>query len=205
MANRIQFQVGFSVDKSGLSQMQSLFQQIANKAKDPGQQLDQGLKQAAATATTLDQILEKTFNTELGTLNVTKFNQELSKSGLTLKQVQADLSKAGNQGATAYNRLAQAVLGTNLQLKESNRLLDSMATTMANTVKWGITSSIFNTITQSISKAVTYAKQLDTSLNDIRIVTDKSADSMAEFAEQANAAAKEMGASFAIRCCIWIV
>ena len=195
MANRINFQIGYSVDKTGLQEMQSLFQQIANKAKEPGVQLTSELQKAASTANTLDNILEKTFNTNLGTLNVTKFNQELSKSGLTLKDVQSNLSSMGNQGATAYNRLAQAVLGTNLQLKESNKLLDSMATTMANTVKWGITSSIFNTITQSIQKAYSYSKQLNTSLNDIRIVTDKSADSMERFAEQANAAAKGMGAS----------
>ena len=45
------------------------------------------------------------------------------------------------------------ILKTNVQLKQSNKLLDDMATSMANTVKWGVTSSIFNTITQSISKA----------------------------------------------------
>ena len=195
MANRINFQIGYTVDKAGLTEMQSLFQQIANMAKEPGNQLKTGLQQAAATANTLDQILEKTFNTNLGTLNVTKFNQELNKSGLTLKQVQTDLSKVGNQGATAYNRLAQAVLGTNLQLKQSSKLLDDMADTLTKTVKWGLASSLFNNVTNSIQRAYTYSKQLDTSLNDIRIVTDKSAENMDRFAESANEAAKQMGAS----------
>ena len=193
--NRVNVEVGFIVDKSGLAQMQSLFQQIANKANEPGASLDKGLQKAASTATTLDKILEKTFNTELGTLNVAKFNQELAKSGMTIKSIKSDLSGAGAQGASAYNRMTQAILGTNLQLKESSKLLDSMATTMANTVRWGITSSIFNAITTSISNAYTYAKKLDTSLNDIRIVTDKSADSMDRFAEKANEAAKNLGAS----------
>ena len=192
---RVNIQIGFTTDKAGLSQMQSLFQQITYEAKKPGQEMNTGLQKAAATAKTLDTILEKTFNSDLGTLNVSKFNQELTKSGLTLKSIKADFANAGTQGSMAYNRLAQSVLGTNLQLKESNKLLDSMATTMANTIKWGITSSIFNTITNSISKAVNYAKQLDTSLNDIRIVTDKSAVNMAQFAEEANNAAKAMGAS----------
>jgi len=53
-----------------------------------------------------------------------------------------------------------------------------MATSMANTVKWGITSSIFNNITSSIQQAYYYAKDLDTSLNSIRIVTGDSADQM---------------------------
>ena len=70
-----------------------------------------------------------------------------------------------------------------------------MATTMANTVKWGITSSIFNNMSSSIQKAYGYVKNLDGSLNDIRIVTDKSAESMEKFAVQANQAAKGLGAS----------
>ena len=192
---KINFQVGFSVDKSGLSEMQSLFQQIANKAADPANKMNAGLQQAAKTATTLDGILTKTFNTELGSLNVTKFNQELAKSGLTLKDVKTDLSQVGNQGVTAYNRLTQAILGTNQQIKQSSKLLDQMFTTFKNTVRYGISSSIFNNMANSIEKAFTFSKQLDTSLNDIRIVTDKSAESMAEFAKQANEAAKGMGAS----------
>jgi len=193
--NKINFQVGFSVDKSGLSQMQSLFQQIVFSAQEPGNKLNTGLQQAAKTASTLDGILSRTFNTELGTLNVTKFNQELKNSGLTLKTVQSDFSKIGTQGADAYNRLAQAVLGTNQQLKQSSKLLNDMFTTFKNTVRYGISSSIFNNMTNSIQKAYDYSKQLDTSLNDIRIVTDKSSESMADFAQQANEAAKSLGAS----------
>lgn len=192
---KININVGFSVDKSGLNEMQSYFQRIVNKAAEPGKELDAGLQRAGKTASQLDTILEKTFNTDLGTLNVTKFNQELNKSGLNLKTIKNDFSAVGRDGATAYNRLAQAILGTNLQLKESNKLLDSMAKTMFNTVKWGITSSLFNNITNSIEKAVDYTKHLDTSLNDIRIVTEKSAESMERFAKQANAGAKALGSS----------
>lgn len=198
MANsnaNVNIKVGFSVDKSGLNEMQSLFQQIAYSAKEPGNELKVGLQEAGKVAQTLDGILDKTFNTSLGTLNVTKFNQELKKSGLTLQEVQSKLTAIGGQGATAYNRLAQAILGTNLQLKQSSKLLDDMAKSMSNTIKWGITSSIFNNITNSIQKAVDYSRKLDTSLNDIRIVTEKSAESMEKFADKANKGAIALGAS----------
>jgi hypothetical protein len=66
---------------------------------------------------------------------------------------------------------------------------------MANTVKWGITSSIFNNITSSIQQAFYYAKDLDRSLNNIRIVTKDSADEMDRFAKVANSAAKDLGRS----------
>lgn len=193
--DRIQFQVGFSVDKSGLSEMQSLFQQIANKAAEPGNKFNAGLQQAGKTAATLDTILSKTFNSDLGTLNVTKFNQELAKSGMSLNDVKTNLSQVGNQGVTAYNRLTQAILGTNQQIRQSSKLLDSMFTTLKNTIRYGISSSLFNRVVGSIEQAYSYTKKLDTSLNDIRIVTDKSAESMADFAESANKAAQSMGAS----------
>ena len=195
MANRINYTIGYTVDKTGLQQLQSLFQTIAFQAQEPGNKLNVGLQQAGKTATQLDAILEKCYNQDLGTLNVTRFNQELKKANLTTSQIKADLAGAGATGAMAFNNLGSSILKTNIQLKQTNKLLDSMAVSMANTVKWGITSSIFNTVTSSISKSVNYSKQLDKSLNNIRIVTGKSKDEMAEFAIEANNAAKSLGAS----------
>ena len=195
MANRINYTIGYTVDKTGLQQLQSLFQTIAFQAQEPANKMNAGLQQAGRTATQLDAILEKCFNQDLGTLNVTRFNQELKKANLTTTQIKADLAGAGATGSMAFNNLGSSILKTNIQLKQTNKLLDSMAVSMANTVKWGITSSIFNTVTSSISKSVNYAKQLDKSLNNIRIVTGKSKDEMAEFAVEANNAAKSLGAS----------
>ena len=62
-----------------------------------------------------------------------------------------------------------------------------------NTVKWNIASGAVNAMTRSIEQAWGYVKNLDTSLNDIRIVTGKSADEMANFAVQANNAAQTLG------------
>lgn len=192
---RAEMQIGFSIDKNGLTEMQSLFQQIANLAKEPGNKMNTGLQQAAKTASTLDSILSKTFNSDLGTLNVVKFNQELTKSDLNLKQVKADLVQAGNSGVTAYNRLTQAILGTNQQMVQSSKVLDKMFLSMKNVFAYNISAGIFNKLTGSIEQAYSYAKNLDKSLNDIRIVTDKSAESMATFAENANTAAKNLGAN----------
>lgn len=98
-------------------------------------------------------------------------------------------------GDRAFNRAARAVLNTNVNLKQSNKLLNDLATSMANTVKWGLTSGVFNTLTNSVQQAWNYSLKLDSSLNDIRIVTGNSADEMERFAKTANAAAKQLGAS----------
>ena len=48
-------------------------------------------------------------------------------------------------------------------------------------------------MTSSLSNAWSYAKKLDSSLNNIRIVSGQSADQMERFAKQANTAARELG------------
>jgi hypothetical protein len=45
-------------------------------------------------------------------------------------------------GAKTFQTLASQTLKFNDQLKESNQLLDKMAESFGNTVRWGITSSL---------------------------------------------------------------
>ena len=202
MANnkQIKIGIGFDVDKNGLKELENIQNQLihisaqGNQAKGTDD-LTKGLKEAGQTASKLYDILEKSYSANLGTVNVTKFKQELDKAGISVKTMRQDLAKAGTQGNAAFASLSSALLNTNVQLKKSSTLLDEMAQSMSNTVTWGITSSIFNRITNSVQDAFHYVKQLDSSLNDIRIVTDKSAESMAKFAVQANNAAKNLGAS----------
>jgi len=68
-----------------------------------------------------------------------------------------------------------------------------MATTLGNTIKWNAASSVVNGLSRSVEQAWGYVKNLDSSLNDIRVVTGKSADEMANFAKQANEAAQSLG------------
>ena len=84
--------------------------------------MNAGLQQAGKTATQLDAILEKCFNQDLGTLNVTRFNQELKKSNLTTTQIKADLAGAGATGAMAFNNLGSSILKTNIQLKQTSNI-----------------------------------------------------------------------------------
>jgi TP901 family phage tail tape measure protein len=105
------------------------------------------------------------------------------------------LESSGTAGSRAYNQFASNILNTNIQIKQSNKLLNDMATTLGNTLRYGISSRIVNSLVGSIEQAFNYTKRLDSSLNDIRIVTGLSADNMEKFAKQANDAAKSLGAS----------
>ena len=66
---------------------------------------------------------------------------------------------------------------------------------MANTVKWGIASSVMNNFTNSVQQAFQYVQSLDSALTDIRIVTGDSREEMAKFAQEANNAAQSLGRS----------
>lgn len=77
-------------------------------------------------------------------------------------------------------------------MKRTNTLLSEMWVTMKNTARWQISSSVLHGFVGSLQQAYGYTKNLDESLNNIRIVSGASANEMARFAEQANKAAKAL-------------
>ena len=192
---RIDFQMNFTANKTSLNEILTMLKQIQNEASKTNLSdgLNNDLKEAANTARQLENILNNSFNSKIGQLDLSKLNSSIKSTYGGVDQLQKRLESVG-QGAV-FTKLSSDILNTNMQLKQSNKLLDEMATSMANTVKWGITSSIFNQVSNSIQRAYEYAKQLDTSLNDIRIVTGYSAEQMESFAESANRAASSLGAS----------
>ena len=189
------FNIGFKTDKSGLNEVLKQLQDIQNRANQVSlsnnatKQIKQDMADVYLAAKDLEKILSNSWNNKLNQLDLTKFNGSLQQSKHNLVELKNSLSKIEG-GSQAFSSLTRDILNTNVQLKQSKTLLDDLAQTMTNTVKWGITSSIFNTMTDSIQNAWNYVKALDSSLNDIRIVTGKSSDEMTNFAIQANKAAK---------------
>ena len=88
--------------------------------------------------------------------------------------------------------LANSVAQAEIPIRRSNTLLTQMGTTLMNTARWQLSSSILHGFMGAIQGAYGYAKDLNESLNNIRIVTGQSTDQMARFAKQANRAAKEL-------------
>lgn len=192
----IRFGIQFDVNKSSLNQITKQLQAIQTAAtsnKDSG--LAKQFDQAASAARKLEQIVNSSWNHKLDQLNLNKFNQSVKTSFGSVQNLKNQLVASGASGQAAFNTLAHSVLNTNVQLRQSNTLLDSMAVSMKNTIKWGITASIFNKITGSIQQAFYYAKDLNTSLTDIRMVTGASADEMQRFAKTANDVSKSLGRS----------
>ena len=194
---RIKMDVDFEVNKASVTEVKKALQDFQNQIDKVGKNygFDEQLKKTSETARELNHILNDSWNSKLGQLDLSKLNDSINKTFGSVGKLKKILEDSGSGGAVAFNTFSRAVLNTNLQLSQSSKLLDDMADTMSKTVKWGIASSIFNTITNSVQKAYDYTVKLDTSLNDIRIVTGKSADEMNRFAVQANKVAKDLGRS----------
>ena len=158
-------------------------------------QLNAELNKIRATVNTLENAFTKAFNPKLNTVNIKTFKNELAGSNTNLQQVYNTLKQTGEVGENAFRQLSTKMLDTNIKLKETSGLFKEMGTTLKNSIKWNIASSVINTFSGKIQEAYGYVKSLDSSLNDIRIVTGKSADEMDRFAEKANKAAKELGKS----------
>ena len=191
--NRIDFGVHFNTDKSSLTEVQKAFQKLQDIKPANFKGSVEELREIKLQALKVQAALTKAFNVKLGSLNVDKFKKELN--GLNIDKIYTDLTKLGSQGQVAFSKMATSMMTTNLQLKETHSLINSMGTTMMNTVKWGIASSVMNNFTQSVSQAFQYVKSLDSALTDIRIVTGDSTEEMAKFADQANKAAQQLGRS----------
>lgn len=197
---KINIGLGFNVDKTNLNTLKTELQSLLNMSTDDlikigSENAVADLKEIQTAASAVQSALEKSFNPKLNTQDLTKFQQELAMSGQSISSIKAGLDKAGASGQNAFRNITTELLTTNRQLKQSNEWLDRMADTMANTVRWTVASSALNAVTGSIQKAYSFTKQLDTSLNDIRIVTGKSADEMARFAKEATTAAKNLGST----------
>ena len=200
---QIKYSVGFDVQKQGLNQLKKSLQELQQlTTKDLMKINTSDAKQAAedfskikTQVQNVQVALRKAFNAKLNTTNIEAFKASLKESQSSVQQVYQALKLGGVAGENAFRNLSTQVLSTNVQLRESHSILDKMATTLGNSLKWSVASGVVNGFSRSIQQAYGYVKALDGSLNDIRIVTGKTADEMDRFAEKANNAAKNLGTS----------
>jgi len=101
----------------------------------------------------------------------------------------------GTRGTMAISNLSNALLSMNKGALNVNTTLSKIANTFGNTVRWGITASIFQGMMSSVQGAVSYMKNLDESLTQIQMVTNSSKENMRELAQYANNAAQALGST----------
>lgn len=185
------YQVGIIADTS---QFMRSMNEAFERLKDLSARTDfsSNIRDAATAAQQLQSALSSSMDSKTGRLDLTAFQQQLDNSNKTLKQYREELSGAGTDGRLAFASVAQAIINAEMPLKRTSKLMDELWVTMKNTMRWQLTSSVLNTFVGTLETAYGYSKDLDASLNNIRIVTSKNNDEMKEFAKYANEAAKAL-------------
>ena len=191
---RINFEVGFVTDAHGLNDLKKQLNEIRKMASSDAM-IGNGaeeIQQMTKAANDLEHAMNAAFDVDLNTVNIQKFQQILKQSGTSLADIQKGLAQAGAVGQGAFLKATAGLMQFNTVAKKTNQFLDKIATSLTNTIRWTAMSSIVNRISGTIQKSYYYVKDLDSALNDIRIVTGKSADEMDRFAVKANNAAKQL-------------
>ena len=198
--DRVEVTLGF---KSDMSQINKDLDSLAAKLRAMGQgkgilggeqAVTKEMNTAMNSASKLSTIMQKC-RMDNGKLDVAAFKEALEKAGMSAKTLANDFKSLGPQGVAAFNEIAKAVQTAQVPIQKTQGILSEFATTMKNTVKWQLSSSLLHGFMSSINQAYGYSQDLNESLNNIRIVSKQSTDQMAEFAKEANKAAKELSIS----------
>ena len=153
---------------------------------------DTSINQAKQAAMDLKHHLAAATDVNTGKLDLSKFSASLNKSKQSLQGLYNNLSQIGPEGQSAFLALSQSIARADASAISLGGKLGGLMTTLKNTAKWQISSSLLHGFIGAIQSAYGYAQDLNESLNNIRIVTGQSIDQMAQFAKEANNAAKAL-------------
>lgn len=194
--SNMEFVVSLTSDQSSIKRTSKEISDALNaviKMPNRSQNLiTQSMTEASKAAKELGTYLEKSMNMKTGQVNLTKFNEQLRLSGHTANDYAESLNAIGSEGRKAFLEITKAVSNAEIPLKRSNDLFDKLWKTMKTTVIWQFSNSLINTFTGGIQRAYGFSKDLNRSLTEIQIVTQKSSAAMADLSKNANIAAKTL-------------
>lgn len=198
MAKQLNVNLAFSADasqaKQQIADLQKSLMAISN-IKNSSLFNIPDMQQAAQAASDLEAHLRKAVNVDTGKIDLNRFSLSLKESNQNLSDLQKRLSLAGEQGNQAFLQLARSISAAEVPTVRLNSRMSEFMTTLKNTARWQISSSVLHGFMTTLSSAYSYAQNLNKSLNDIRIVTGESEEQMAKFAVQANKAAQSLSST----------
>lgn len=198
MAGQVNIGVNLDFTAQNLAQIQKQLSSTLDAIEQNGVKLGlspETISQMKAEVSKLSESIVKNFNNTTGKINFDKVRIDLENAGVSAAGLGAKLQTVGVNGQSAFNSITKSVYTFEAKIKNTESLLYKFSQTLNNTIKWNISSSIVNQFSGEIQRAVYFTKDLDKSLNDIRIVSGASKDEMADFAIEANNAAKALRTS----------
>ena len=196
--NSYEVKLAFTADtRAAKAQLQDLQSQLTNISTGTsfsakGLPITNEIQKGMDAAAQLKVLLEDATNVNTGKLDLTKFESSLRSGKVNLQELAGDLKMLGPEGARAFSQLAVAVNNAETPIISMNAHMQEFFTTLKNTARWQISSSILHGFMGALQSAYGYAQDLNESLTNIRIVTGYSSERMADFAKEANNAAKAL-------------
>ena len=197
MAKQLNVDLRFTADngqaKKQIQELQSSLEKLMTSANKntSGLGITKDIAQATNEVAKLQAMLESSKNSS-GGLDLGKFNQSLSKGKMQISDYAKVLSSLGPQGEQAFAKMAKAIINAEVPLKRTNSVLKEFKTSLANTARWQLSSSMLHGFMGAVQSAYGYAQDLNESLNNIRIVTGQNIEQMSRFAAEANKAAQAL-------------
>ena len=197
MAKQLNVDLRFTADnaqaKKQIQDLQSALNSLmASTSKNSnGLGLTKDIAEATNEVAKLQAMLESSKNSS-GGLDLGKFNQSLSQGKVKISDYAKTLSSLGPEGDRAFAKLAKAIINAEVPLKRTNSVLKEFKTSLANTARWQLSSSMLHGFMGAVQSAYGYAQDLNESLNNIRIVTGQNIEQMSRFAQEANKAAQAL-------------
>lgn len=197
MAKQLNVNLAFTADtekaKQQIAELYRTLNQVAStSASSPNLFNTAKLKEGINAAKELRNHLQAAVDVNTGKLNLSALSASLKSSGKSLSTYKTQLEALGPSGEKAFLQVSRAIATADAPLRKTNSLLREFSTTMKNTIRWQISSSMLHGFMGAVQSAVGYTKDLNESLNNIRIVTGNSTEEMAKFAKEANRAAKAL-------------
>ena len=178
-----------------LNKLQSSLRDLITRSGRSDMNVTKEMKEAAAAAKELQLHMAQAMNPKTGTLELDKLNMSLKASGKTLTDFSQKMLRGGEEGQKAFSNLAKTITSTQAPTARLGGMVEELATTFKTALKYQVSYGAINAVTNGIREAVNYAKDLNGTLNDIRIVTGKSADEADRLAKNAQKAAKNLSTS----------
>ena len=193
-SGQMNFNMRFTADtsqaQSSIQKLQTSLSQIAMVGAGTG--ISKGMSEAASAAKELSYHLNQAYNATTGNFDLSRLDKSLKTSKTNVSELSSKLLQAGQTGQQAFVQLAQSIAAADRPMVTLSSRMSDLFTSIKNTAKWQISSSVIHGFMGAVQSAYGYAQDLNESLNNIRIVTGYNTDQMAAFAEKANKAAKAL-------------
>lgn len=140
MAKQLNVNLAFTADTTqARKQLQDLQNQLSklisgNNFKESFG-LNKELNSAIETASKLKLTLQEATNGKTGQLDLTKFQESMQKSNMSLEQYKNALTSLGPAGQSAFASLANSITQAEIPMRRTNAVLNEMAVTIKNAAR----------------------------------------------------------------------